>query len=234
VGKNLGKTVIVAAWDKGFAALETCLKIDMLSSCDQSDDIDDYRMSIDSRVFAPAPRSKASSATQELGLSLSSAGKKTACGCCGRVQIGWYDRKIRRVRDKSCGDARIYLDLEIRRVDCRSCGAVKQEKRSFLADNPFYTKRFAYYVGRRCRSSTIKDVAKELRLDWSTVKALDLVRRSEYARLPGTDWRHQRAKIHVAVEPGEPHQRDDRTALGRDRGLLRAKEQGGARIRGRF
>jgi transposase len=51
---------------------------------------------------------------------------------------------------------------------------VKQEKLSFLADNPFYTKRFAYYVGRRCRSSTIKDVAKELRLDWSTVKALEM------------------------------------------------------------
>lgn len=43
----------------------------------------------------------------------------------------------------------------------------------WLADNPFYTKRFAYYVGRKCRSMTVKDVAKELRLDWKTVKALD-------------------------------------------------------------
>ena len=43
----------------------------------------------------------------------------------------------------------------------------------FLADNPFYTKRFAYYVGRRCRTATIKDVAKELKLDWHTVKELD-------------------------------------------------------------
>jgi transposase len=51
---------------------------------------------------------------------------------------------------------------------------VRQEKLAFLADNPFYTKRFAYYVGRRCRSATVKDVAKELRLDWSTVKALEM------------------------------------------------------------
>ena len=43
----------------------------------------------------------------------------------------------------------------------------------FLADNPLYTKRFAYYVGRRCRSATIKDVAAELKLDWHTVKTLD-------------------------------------------------------------
>jgi len=69
---------------------------------------------------------------------------------------------------------RIYLDLEIRRVYCRRCGAVRQEKLDFLADNPFYTKRFAFYIGRRCRSSTISDVAKEFRLDWSTVKAFEI------------------------------------------------------------
>ncbi len=51
--------------------------------------------------------------------------------------------------------------------------AGRQEKLDFLADNPLYTKRFAYYVGRRCRSGTIKDVAKELALDWHTVKALE-------------------------------------------------------------
>jgi hypothetical protein len=47
--------------------------------------------------------------------------KKTLCGCCGRVQLGWYDRKIRQVRDLSCGDNRILLELEVRRIDCRSC-----------------------------------------------------------------------------------------------------------------
>ena len=87
--------------------------------------------------------------------------------------MGWYDRKIRRVRDLSCGDTRVYLEIEIRRVQCRSCGTVKRERLDVLADNPLYTKRFAWYVGRRCRVSTLQDVAKELRLDWHTVKALD-------------------------------------------------------------
>ena len=50
---------------------------------------------------------------------------------------------------------------------------MKRERLDFLADNPFYTKRFAWFVGRRCRASTIQDVAKELHLDWHTVKALD-------------------------------------------------------------
>ena len=78
------------------------------------------------------------------------------------------------MRDLSCGDTRIFLELEVRRVECHRCGKVKRERLDFLADNPLYTKRFAYYVGRRCRGETIKDVAEELALDWHTVKALDM------------------------------------------------------------
>ena len=69
---------------------------------------------------------------------------------------------------------RIYLEFDIRRIDCGSCQGVKQEKLDWLADNPFYTKRFAFYIGRRCRSSSIQDVAKEHFLDWRTVKTLEM------------------------------------------------------------
>src|SRR3990172_3702485 len=79
-----------------------------------------------------------------------------------------------RVRDLSCGDMRIYLEIEVRRVPCRSCTGVKREQLAFLADNPFYTKRFAHYVGRRCRQGTIKDIAQELNLDWDTGKTLEM------------------------------------------------------------
>ena len=68
---------------------------------------------------------------------------------------------------------RILLEIELRRVACRRCGAVKRERLDFLADNPRYTKRFAFYVGKRCRSSTIKDIADELGLEWHTVKELE-------------------------------------------------------------
>lgn len=104
---------------------------------------------------------------------LSRRSKKTLCGVCGRIQFGWYDRKTRRVRDLSCADTRVYLDIEVRRVYCKVCGKVKREKLDFLDDNPLYTKRFAWFVGRRCRQSSIKEVAKELNLDWHTVKELD-------------------------------------------------------------
>jgi len=78
------------------------------------------------------------------------------------------------VRDLACGAYRIYLEFEVRRLWCRSCQAVKREQLAFLGESPFYTKRFAFYVGRRCRNETIKDVARELNLDWDSVKALEM------------------------------------------------------------
>jgi transposase len=86
----------------------------------------------------------------------------------------------------SCADYRIYLDLEVRRVDCRQCGAVKRERLDFLVENALHTKRFALYVGRRCRSGTIRDVAEELRLDWQTVKRLEMDYMREQIRRVGT------------------------------------------------
>jgi transposase len=65
------------------------------------------------------------------------------------------------------------LEVEIRRVQCRRCDKVKRERLDWISDNPFYTKRFAFFVGRRCREMSLQAVARELRLDWHTVKALD-------------------------------------------------------------
>jgi transposase len=90
------------------------------------------------------------------------------------------------VRDLSCGNLHIYLELEVRRVDCGACGTVKRERLTWLADNPFYTKRFAFFVGRRCRAATIKDVAKELHLDWHSVKELEKQYMREQLRRVGT------------------------------------------------
>ena len=63
---------------------------------------------------------------------------------------------------------------------------MKQERPSWISDNPFYTKRFAFFVGRRCRASTLQDVAKELALDWKTVKELDKQYMREQLRRTGT------------------------------------------------
>ena len=61
----------------------------------------------------------------------------------------------------------------------------------WLANNPFYTKRFAFFVGRRCRDCTIKAVAEDLVIfdKFHVLRhlqdALDKVRKSEYSRLTG-------------------------------------------------
>src|SRR5436309_14470105 len=99
--------------------------------------------------------------------------------------MGWYDRKLRRVRDLSCGDTRIFLELEVRRLNCRRCGKVKRERLDFLADNPLDTKRCACYVGRRRRSATIMDVAAELKLDGDRVEALDQQEMDTHVKGPG-------------------------------------------------
>ena len=110
--------------------------------------------------------------------------KKTACGQCGKLWRSFYDRRPWVARDLPCGPLRIYLEFEVRRVACAQCG-VRREKLPWLADNPYYTKRFAYYVGRRCRDSTIKAVAEELHLDWKTVKELDQQYMREQLRRAG-------------------------------------------------
>jgi transposase len=66
-----------------------------------------------------------------------------------------------------------------------TCGKVKTEGLDWIANNPFYTKRLAFHVGRRCRASTISDVAKELHLNWKTVKDLEKQYMQEQLRRAG-------------------------------------------------
>src|SRR4030043_356621 len=82
-------------------------------------------------------------------------------------------KRLRRLRDAYAVPGCRPLPVGGGRGECRQCGTVKTERLEFLADNPCYTKRFAYYVGRRCRQATIKDIAEELHLDWDTVKTLE-------------------------------------------------------------
>jgi len=84
-----------------------------------------------------------------------------------------YDKRPRRVRELSGGDKHVYLAFPLRRVHGSRWGGVKNEQLDWLADNPLYTKRFAFFVGRRCRETPIKEVAEELFLDWHAVKELD-------------------------------------------------------------
>jgi transposase len=89
------------------------------------------------------------------------------------------------VRDLAGGDQRVYRAFTVRRVACWRCGGVKTERLHWLASNPFYTQRFAFPVGQRCRDRSVKALAEELRLDWQTVKGLDEQYLAEQLRQAG-------------------------------------------------
>ena len=63
---------------------------------------------------------------------------------------------------------------------------MKTERLEFLLENALHTQRFARHIGRRCRSSTIRDVAAEEHLDWQTVKRLEKEYMREQLKRAGT------------------------------------------------
>lgn len=131
--------------------------------------------------------------------------KKTICNVCGEARRSFYDQDWRWVRDLNCADRRVYLGFFLRRVLCRGCQAVKRERLDWLADNPRYTMRFAFAVGRRCRSATVTDVAEEMDLDWQTVKDLDKQYMAEQLRRAGEPAPQVIGIDEISVGPGHAY-----------------------------
>jgi Transposase and inactivated derivatives len=91
-----------------------------------------------------------------------------------------------------------------------------------LANNPFSTKRFAFSVGRRCRSSTIREVARELQLDGKTVQGLEREYLHEQLRRAGTPGPRVIGIDEIAIRKGHTY----RTVVS-DRGRRRPLWFGG-------
>ena len=77
---------------------------------------------IASRALYPARWFEAYSVTTSQSWCGLRGAEKTACGVCGRGHPSYYDKRLRRIRDLSCGDKRVYLEVELRRVAFRTCG----------------------------------------------------------------------------------------------------------------
>ncbi|MDH5575630.1 MAG: transposase family protein [Nitrospirota bacterium] len=65
--------------------------------------------------YVRRPRTNGDLVIQRVVLS-SWSGDKSVCGCCGTMRQSFYDSKTRRIRDLSCGDVRVYLEVTDRRV----------------------------------------------------------------------------------------------------------------------
>lgn len=93
---------------------------------------------------------------------------------CGRVYEAFYDSYLRSVKDLSFGPfSRVWVEVMQCRVQCVSCG-VRSEELDFVEPRVGYTKRLAGAVALACREiRSIKAVAGQFGLHWSTVKEID-------------------------------------------------------------
>jgi transposase len=94
------------------------------------------------------------------------------CSGCGEQVEQSFFFKQRRLRDLSMVDRKSFLVFDEYRVLCPRCG-LRVEQLSFAAPWARVTIRFAEYVARLVRLSTVKEVADMLGLDWETVKEID-------------------------------------------------------------
>jgi len=136
--------------------------------------------------------------------SAGAASKTTACGGCGTAH-----RSLTIGRSggfASCRAGRCASTWRWRAAGFggRRCGKVKQEKFPWLETNPFYTKRFAWYGGRRCRATTVTEVAKELKLDWKTVTSLEKEYLHEQLRRTGVPGPKALGIDEIAIKQGHP------------------------------
>jgi transposase len=79
----------------------------------------------------------------------------------------------REVQDLACFEYQTTVVLELYRVRCPNCG-VKAEKVEQLPSKAPFSKRFEEAVGQACESAAVRQVARQLGLAASTVRAIDL------------------------------------------------------------
>jgi transposase len=94
------------------------------------------------------------------------------CSGCGEPVGQTFQFRQRRLRDLSIIERKSFLVFDEYRVLCPRCG-LKVEQLAFAAPWARMTMRFAEYVARMVRISTVKEVADLLELDWETVKEID-------------------------------------------------------------
>jgi transposase len=106
------------------------------------------------------------------------------CSRCGEVVTEVHDTTMRRVRDLPILDAETWLLVPRARLECPRCGPTV-EAVPWLDRYQRMTTRFAESVARLCQVLPVQHVATWFRLNWETVKQIDL--RAMVARMGPVD-----------------------------------------------
>lgn len=103
---------------------------------------------------------------------LKRTGKTGKCPVCGKRCRDIHKKRKRRIRDLDLAGSRAYVWFSYFDIVC-SCGYEGVEELDFVESYSRFTKRFEEKVITFCEVMCIKDVAKELRVGWETVKNID-------------------------------------------------------------
>jgi len=96
------------------------------------------------------------------------------CHGCGKRAAGVHSWTQRKVLDLSVGPAKkVWITCRYRKILCSRCQAVRVEDLGFFHPYLRVTARLARFVYELCQVMTVTDVAKNLGLNWKTVKEID-------------------------------------------------------------
>ena len=103
------------------------------------------------------------------------AGLKLICSGCSQPVSASRIHEVceREVRDLPCFEYSTTVVVETYRVKCPRCG-IRAEKVAQLPSKAPFSKRFEEAVGQACESASARQVARQMGLAASTVRAIDL------------------------------------------------------------
>lgn len=94
------------------------------------------------------------------------------CARCGSRAVHPRGRQTRWFKAVPIGGKPVEVIFGVPRVACDNCAAIRQVKIDFADPRRSYTRAFERYVLDLCRSMTIQDVAKHVRVSWDFVKEI--------------------------------------------------------------
>lgn len=100
--------------------------------------------------------------------------EEVRCPCCGRV-CKVHSTRYRVVQDVRFFDSPLYLSVPIRFVRCR-CGFRGNEQIEWLQPRLKVTNRLISRIQQDLQKQTVQDVAAYYRLDWGTVRNIEMWR----------------------------------------------------------
>ena len=95
---------------------------------------------------------------------------KLYCPKCKSRHVTKSGSTIRRFKCVPIGTRPVILEMTVQRLECKDCGAVRLEHIHFVRGKQRYTHRMKLFVLDMCRTSTISNVSRIVRMSWDTVK----------------------------------------------------------------